>query len=107
MRPPRRASSSGRGRSRGRWLRSSGVISIEGEVELEHVHAGLAEEAEAAVVGVLVDQGVARRRAGMSRSAATRFAWIRALAIEISGSTPDAEVITASGGMSAAVSPGL
>ena len=33
-----------------------GVSSIESEVELEHVDAGLAEEAERAAVGVVVDE---------------------------------------------------
>ena len=48
----------------------------------------------------------ATRSSGIPRTAATRFAWIRAFASEICGSTPEAEVVTASTGTSAAVSPG-
>ena len=36
--------------------RVTGALLVECEVELEHVDAGLAEEAEPAAVGVLVDQ---------------------------------------------------
>ena len=42
--------------------RQLGAEVVEGEVELEHVDARLAEEAEVAAVGVLVDQGQRRRR---------------------------------------------
>ena len=38
-----------------RWAWSRGLL-VERKVELEHVHAGLAEEAEPAAVGVVVDQ---------------------------------------------------
>ena len=75
---------------------------VEGEVELEHVDAGLAEEAEEAAVGVVVDQRQRPGRAAGCATAATRWAWIRALASEICGSTPEAEVVTASTGTSAA-----
>ena len=39
--------------------------------------------------------------------AATRRAWIAAFALEMCGSTPDAEVVTASAGTSAFFSPGV
>ena len=47
------------------------------------------------------------RDSGRLRFFATRLAWIRAFAYEICGSTPEAEVVTASGGTCAAVSPGV
>ena len=83
------------------------ALLVEREVELEHVDAGLAEEAERAAVGVLVDQLVDAARAAMPRTSATRLAWMRALAAEMCGSTPEAEVVTASTGTSARVSPGV
>ena len=43
---------------------------------------------------------------GRRRTAATRWAWIQALAFEISGSRSDAEVLTASTGIFATVSAG-
>ena len=74
---------------------------VEGEVELEHVDARLAEEAERAAVGVLVDERRApRRRRGRARSA-TRGAWSRALATEMCGSSPEPEAVTASTGTAA------
>ena len=42
---------------------------------------------------------------GSRRTAATRWAWIQAFALEISGSRPEAEVLTASTGIFAAVRP--
>ena len=36
-----------------------------------------------------------------------RLAWMRAFACEMCGSTPEAEVVTASTGTSASVSPGV
>ena len=47
---------------------------VEREVELEDVHAGLAEEPERAAVGVVVDQ-VLDVASGRWRTAATRRAW--------------------------------
>ena len=79
---------------------------VEGEVELEDVHAGLAEQAEEAAVGVVVDQlvdarpsaGGGRRRCGAPGCAA--------LACEMCGSTPDADWVTASTGTSRRSAPG-
>ena len=45
------------------------------------------------------------RSSSSPRSSATRLAWMRALATEICGSTPDAEVVTASTGMSPTRAP--
>ena len=81
---------------------------VEREVELEHVHAGLAEEAERAPVGVLVDQLLrrARERQAAHRRRRARTA-ARAYAGEMCGSMPEPEVVTASTGMSPIVRPGL
>ena len=79
---------------------------VECDVELEHVDARLAEEAEEAAVGVVVDQVQDPLAGAEPRTAATRWAWMRALASEMWGSTPEAEVVTASTGTSAAVRPG-
>ena len=112
---PRRAwrrSCPRRGRRRGRsaadpygpWLPGSSPPmrspAVEGEVELEHVDARFAEEAELAAVGVVVDGGQhVVDAAGRGRSA-TRAACSRALATEMSGSRPEPEAVTASTGTS-------
>ena len=77
------------------------IARVEREVQLEHVDAGLAEEAERAAVGVLVDEredvgerrgrAPARRaRPGSGRSAG-----------EMCGSRPEPEAVTASTGTGA------
>ena len=68
-------------------------------VELDDVHGPLTGEAEQRPARVVHDQ-VQQRSRGMPRSSATRLAWISALTSEMCGSTPDADVVTASGGMS-------
>ena len=73
---------------------------VEREVQLEDVDAGLAEQAELAAVGVLVDQRE-HRRPSRPAGLATRGAWSRALATEMCGSRPDADAVTASTGTSA------
>ena len=73
---------------------------VEREVQLEHVHARLAEEPERASVGVLVDEVEHLRRASRPRASATRGAWMRALAGEMCGSRPEPEAVTASTGTS-------
>ena len=90
--------------SRGRVTHEAS--SIEREVELEHVHAGLAEHAEARP-SVFSSISSRTRSSGSPRTSATRRAWIRALASEMCGSTPEADVVTASTGTSARSSPGL
>ena len=63
-------------------------------------------EAEQRPARVVVDQGQdARERQAAPR--ATRLAWMRALAARDSGSTPEADVVAASAGILAAVSPGV
>ncbi len=82
--------------------RSPSSALVEREVQRQHVDARLAEEAEGAAVGVRARSGRARARSGRPRTAATRWAWMRALACEICGSTPEPDVVTASAGTSAA-----
>ena len=86
---------------------SVAVIGVEGQVELGGVDARLAEQAEGAAVGVVVDELRRRGRAGARARAATRRAWIAALASEMCGSTPEAGRRDGVGGTSAFVSPGL
>ena len=77
------------------------LLPVEREVQLEHVHARLAEEAERAAVGVLVDERehlVERRGRAL---AATRGAWSRAFAGEMCGSSPEPDAVTASTGTGA------
>ena len=81
--------------------------SVEGQVELEDVDAGLAEHAEEAPVGVVVDRAAGPARAGGRGPRATRCAWIAALASEMCGSTPEPELVTASTGTRAGVSARL
>ena len=69
--------------------------------------AGLAEKSEPAAVGVVVDQLQHPVERQVSLAPRRGCAWILALATEICGSTPEAEVITASGGTSAAVRPAV
>ena len=61
---------------------------VEGDVELEDVDAGLAEDAEGSGRRCLRRSGHRGGRREL-RTAAMRCAWIRALASEISGSTPE------------------
>ena len=80
---------------------------VESEVELEHVDAGLAEEAERAAVGVARRSAAARSRAagaGRRRRAATAAPRWPA---RCRGRCPEPDVVTASTGMSPIVSPGL
>ena len=77
---------------------------VEGDVEFEHVHAGLAEHSERAAVGVLRRSVLRPSPSGRWRTAAIRWAWIAALASEMSGSTPEADWVTASTGTSSRVS---
>ena len=74
------------------------AVGVEREVQLEHVDAGLAEESEGAPVRVLVDERehvverecrVRARHAGPGE---------RALAVEMCGSRPEPEAVTASTG---------
>ena len=74
--------------------------SVEREVQLEHVDAGLAEEAERAAVGVLGTRSSTSESARL-RSLATRAAWSRALATEMCGSRPEPDDVTASTGTGA------
>ena len=56
----------------------------------------------------VVARSARARGRGRCRAAwATRLAWMRALSSEMSGSTPEADVVAASDGMPAAVSPGV
>ena len=71
---------------------------VESEVQLEHVDAGLAEEAERASVGVLLHEREDARERQVACRGATRAAWIRASAGEMCGSSPDPEDVTASTG---------
>ena len=71
---------------------------VEREVELEHVDALLAEEAEDAAVGVVVDERRAPRRPARPRSSATRARLEPALATEMCGSSPEPDAVTASTG---------
>ena len=71
---------------------------VECQVELEHVHARLAEEAERAPVGVLVDQRAAPRRAATPRSRRRASACRRAFSGEMCGSSPEPDEVTASTG---------
>ena len=69
MRPAPAAGSRGRTGSV-TWSRSCGwELLVEGEVQLEHVHAGLAQEADEAPVGVVVDQRLDPRRAARAAPA--------------------------------------
>ncbi len=91
-------------RARGHHCTSEAV---ESEVELEHVDAGLAEEAEAAAVRVRSRSASARWRAagaGRRRRASTAAA---RMAARCRGRCPEPEVVTASTGMSWIVRPGL
>ena len=89
------------------WARGRAGEPVQVEVEQEDVDAGLAEEADRAALGVVVDQvehppgrhAADRRRRGSACS--------RALAAEMSGSMPDAEVVTMSTGRSFVRSPGV
>ena len=83
------------------------LLLVEREVELEHVHAGLAEEARAASVGVLVDQLLHCREREVPARPRPGGDWSCAYAGEMSGSMPEPEVVTASTGMSWIVRPGL
>ena len=74
-----------------------GRPAVEGEVEFEDVHAGLAEHPEEASVRVVVDQLLHRRQRQLA-DAAMRWAWIAALALEICGIDAEAELVTASTG---------
>ena len=71
---------------------------VEGEVELEHVDRLLAEEPERAARRVVVDRAAAPAPAEMPRTSATRGACRRALATEMSGSSPEPDAVTASTG---------
>ena len=71
---------------------------VEGEVELEDVDAGLAEHHELSPVGVLRRRAARRLPTSSRRALATRSTCSRALAIEMSGSRPDADAVTASTG---------
>ena len=78
---------------------------VEGEVELQDVDHRFAEEAEHPALGVVIDRlldgGTSRPRA-----LATRAACRRALATEMSGSSPEPDAVTASIGTGAsAASP--
>ena len=80
---------------------------VEGQVELEHVDPGLAEEAERPA-----RRCASSTRASTSssctrpRASATRGAWRWALATEMWGSRPEPEAVTASTGTSASVGRG-
>ena len=82
-----------------------GSFLVESEVELEHVDAGLAEEAEEAAVGVVGDELVdaVERQVAHGGDAVRLDARV---GLGDVGSTPEAEVVTASTGTSAAVRPG-
>ena len=69
-----------------RQLRSPELV--EGEVQLEDVHARLAEEAEAAPVGVVVDQLEHLVDVEVRAPRRPAAAWMRALATEMCGSRP-------------------
>ena len=86
--------------------RSSGGLPVEREVELQHVDRPLAGQPGS---GRAAWSSTARARGrGRGRArAATRLAWMRALASEMCGSTPEAEVVAASAGTRAAVRPGV
>ena len=56
---------------------------------------------------VLAPISCSTRASGMPRVRAMRLAWMRAFACEMCGSTPEAEVVTASTGTLAFVSPGV
>ena len=80
---------------------------VESEIELEDVDAGLAEEAEAAPVGVVVRSASAPSRAAGGeprRCGATAAARWPA---RCPGRCPEPDVVTASTGMSPIVRPGL
>ncbi len=87
------------------WLSHSGRQVVERQVELDDVDARLAKHPELTPVGVLVDQlgDDCDVEAAVS---ATRAVWIRALAIEMCGSRPEPDAVTASTGTRAsAASP--
>ena len=73
---------------------------VQGEVELEHVDAGFAEEAEGAAVGVVVDQP-STVSTGSAADVRHPRRLERALATEMCGSRPDPEAVTASTGTAA------
>ena len=80
---------------------------VEGEVELERRSRRARRARRGAAVGVVVDQLARRVASGSLRTAAMRWAWMRALATEMCGSTPEADVVTASTGTCAGVQPGV
>ena len=73
---------------------SGGSSAVEGEVELEHVDARLAEEAEHAALGVVVDELRDRRLVGRPRAAATRATCRSAYAGLMCGSSPEPLAVT-------------
>ena len=86
-----------------RWPRrssgSGGVV--ERQVELEHVDAGVAEDAQRALGRVLGDRRAHVRPPSCPASAATRGACSWALRTEMCGSRPEPDAVTASTGTSA------
>ena len=75
-------------------------LPVQGEIELQHVHAGLAQQAEPRGRRCGPRPAACTRARSRPRTSATRRAWIWASSSEMCGSTPEAEVCTASGGMS-------
>ena len=82
-------------------------LPVEREVELEHVDGLGAREPEERPARVVVDEREHPLERRCRARAATRLAWMRALASEMSGSTPEADDVTASDGIRAAVRPGV
>ena len=84
--------------------RSLPPLLVERQIQLQDVDARLAEEVRGRGLRCCRAIRSSTARSGSPRTAATRWAWMRALASEMCGSTPEAEVVTASTGTSAAVS---
>ena len=81
-----------------RTLTRSGRQIVESQVELDHVDARVAKDQELTTVGVLRHQCSPRPRSRGPACVATRGVCSRALAIEMCGSRPDPEAVTASTG---------
>ena len=81
--------------------------SVERQVELQHVDARLADQAEQAAFDVIALTSSRTFASGRPRALATRGTWNSAAAGEMSGSRPLAEVVTRSTGTARAGILGL
>ena len=84
--------------------RRSGLQRVEREIQLEHVHPRLAEEAELPALGVLGDERAHLSPGRAPRAFATRATWYSAAAGLMCGSSPLPEAVTRSTGTGAVLS---